>query len=53
MAVNAAVRVRSCRFAWAVVVCVMPIVGMRGAAVAETDGPMHVHAILDYLIRDL
>lgn len=51
MAVNAAVRVRSCRFAWAVVVCVMPIVGMRGAAVAEADGPMHVRQGL-FLVAD-
>ncbi|OGW61529.1 MAG: hypothetical protein A2638_01065 [Nitrospirae bacterium RIFCSPHIGHO2_01_FULL_66_17] len=51
MAVSDAVRVRSCRFVWAVVVCVMPIVGMRGAAVAGADGPTHVRQGI-FLVAD-
>ena len=51
MAVSDAVRARSCRFVWAVVVCVMPIVGMRGAAVAGADGPMRVRQGI-FLVAD-
>lgn len=51
MAVSDAVRARSCRFVWAVVVCAMPIVGMRDAAVAGADGPLHVRQGL-FLVAD-
>src|SRR3990172_12089254 len=51
MAVSAAVRVRSCGLVWVVVVCVMPIVVMRGAAVAGAEGPMRVRQGI-FLVAD-
>ena len=51
MAVNAMVRVKSCRFVWPALGCAILIVGIRGMAVAGADEPLHIRKGL-FLVAD-